>query len=206
MNLLNKIRNAFLKIKYYSIFDFIDALGAFINIRYLLYRQRFFGRYIIRNAKNIDIGLFVKAYNNFFVEAHGKAIIKIGDRCIFNRNAYITSFEQIVIESDCLFGPNLFIGDHEHGTYSGEFQSDPAEYPVKRPIQAEEIHIGSNVWVGANVTITKGVKIGFGSIIGANSVVTKDIPRKAIAAGIPAKVIKKFSEDKKQWLSRPNYE
>jgi virginiamycin A acetyltransferase len=53
------------------------------------------------------------------------------------------------------------------------------------------IHIGDDVWIGANCTITDGVKIGNGSVIGANSVVTSDVPEYSIYAGTPAKFIRK---------------
>lgn len=57
------------------------------------------------------------------------------------------------------------------------------------------IEIGEDVWVGSNSTILSGVKIGRGSIIGAGSVVTKDVPKYAIVAGNPAKVIKYRFDD-----------
>lgn len=52
-----------------------------------------------------------------------------------------------------------------------------------------------NVWIGANVTVLLGVTIGEGSIIAAGAVVTKDVPDNMIAAGVPAKVIRKVKKD-----------
>lgn len=52
--------------------------------------------------------------------------------------------------------------------------------------------IGNNVWLGNNVCVMPGVTIGDGAIIGANAVVTHDIPAYAVAAGIPAKVVKQL--------------
>ena len=52
------------------------------------------------------------------------------------------------------------------------------------------IVIGKNVWIGANVTIVAGVTIGDNVIIGAGSIVTKDIEKNIIVAGVPAKKIK----------------
>jgi len=53
-----------------------------------------------------------------------------------------------------------------------------------------DINIEDDVWIGANVTILGGVNIGRGSIIGAGAVVTKNVPSMAIAAGVPARLIK----------------
>lgn len=52
------------------------------------------------------------------------------------------------------------------------------------------IIISDDVWIGANVTVLPGVKIGRGAIVGAGAVVTKDIPPYAVAAGVPARIIK----------------
>ncbi len=56
--------------------------------------------------------------------------------------------------------------------------------------------IGNDVWIAAGVNILHKVKIGNGAVIGAGAVVTKDIPPYAIAAGVPAKVIKTADEYK----------
>lgn len=52
------------------------------------------------------------------------------------------------------------------------------------------INIEEDVWVGSNTVILSGVTVGRGAIIGAGSVVTKDIPKYAIACGNPAKIVK----------------
>jgi len=53
------------------------------------------------------------------------------------------------------------------------------------------IIIGDNVWIGTKATILKGVTIGNNSIIAAGSVVTNDVPKNCIAAGVPARIIKR---------------
>jgi len=56
------------------------------------------------------------------------------------------------------------------------------------------ITIGDDVWIGANAVILDGVTIGRGAVIAAGAVVTKDIPELGIAAGVPAKVVRRRGE------------
>ena len=56
------------------------------------------------------------------------------------------------------------------------------------------IHIGRNVWIGANATVLAGVSIGDGAIVAAGAVVTHDVPARAIVGGVPAKIIKMIPE------------
>lgn len=58
------------------------------------------------------------------------------------------------------------------------------------------IEIGSDVWIGCNVTILRGCKIGNGAIVGANSLVNKDVPPYAIVVGSPARIVKYRFDDK----------
>lgn len=59
-------------------------------------------------------------------------------------------------------------------------------------IKAGDIQISDDVWIGAKSTVLCGVRIGTHSIIGANAVVTKHVPPYSVAAGVPAKIIKKL--------------
>lgn len=57
------------------------------------------------------------------------------------------------------------------------------------------IIIGNDVWIGFEALILAGVSIGDGAIIGSRAVVTKDIPPYTIAAGVPARPIRKRFDD-----------
>ena len=74
-----------------------------------------------------------------------------------------------------------------------------ANEPIRsQPLQTKGgIVIEDDVWLGFGVIVLDGVRIGKGAVIGAGSVVTKDIPEGAIAAGIPARVIKMRSDLKR---------
>lgn len=87
------------------------------------------------------------------------------------------------------FGDNVMLAPNV-GIYTAGHPIDPVERHVKLIEFANEINIGSNVWIGANSVILPGVTIGDNTVIGAGSVVTKDIPSNVVAVGNPCKVIK----------------
>ncbi len=62
------------------------------------------------------------------------------------------------------------------------------------PVKGDTV-VGNDVWIGQNATILPGVHIGDGAIIGMNSVVGSDIPPYTIAAGNPAREIRKRFDD-----------
>lgn len=84
-----------------------------------------------------------------------------------------------------------FVKEDTFSPYDKKCESDPRF----------EVAIGNDVWIGCQVSILQGVSIGDGAAIGAGSVVTKDIPPYAIAAGVPAKVVKyRFHDEQIQFL------
>jgi acetyltransferase-like isoleucine patch superfamily enzyme len=50
-----------------------------------------------------------------------------------------------------------------------------------------------NDWadVGTNAVVLPGVTVGRGAIVGAGAVVTEDVPPFCVAAGVPAKILKR---------------
>ncbi|WP_083638650.1 acyltransferase [Rhizobium oryziradicis] len=60
----------------------------------------------------------------------------------------------------------------------------------RQPLTTLGIHIDDDVWIGANAVVLDGVTIGKGAIIAAGAVVAKDVPAYAIAAGVPARVVR----------------
>lgn len=69
----------------------------------------------------------------------------------------------------------------------------------QQPLTTAPVVIGEESWIGLNVTILPGVEIGKRAIIAAGSVVTKNVPSYSIAAGVPAKVIKKWNFQNHNW-------
>lgn len=64
------------------------------------------------------------------------------------------------------------------------------------PRKSGNVNIGSDVWIGHNVTIMPKITIGDGAVIATNSLITKDVEPYAIYGGNPAKLIKyRFTQE-----------
>ena len=96
-----------------------------------------------------------------------------------------------------LTGPHVFIADYNH-----EYRDVDKPVWEQGEFAQENSHIiiGEGSWLGTNVVVVGKVRIGKHCVIGANSVVTKDIPDYSVAAGIPAKVIKRYDFEKEEWV------
>jgi acetyltransferase-like isoleucine patch superfamily enzyme len=70
-----------------------------------------------------------------------------------------------------------------------------ADEGIEKPIIRSRLEFGpvvieDHVDLGIGAIILPGVRIGRGAQIGAGSVVTKDVPPYAVAAGVPARVLR----------------
>lgn len=117
--------------------------------------------------------------------------IEVGKNFFANYNCTILDVAKVKIGDNCQFAPNVAIYTAGHPIH-----------PVSRNSQYEygiSVTIGDNVWIGGNSVIVPGVHIGSNTVIGAGSVVTKDIPDWVIAAGNPCRVIRKITEEDKEY-------
>jgi acetyltransferase-like isoleucine patch superfamily enzyme len=133
--------------------------------------------------------------HDLIVEVEGR--LTVGANTIFGHHCTIAAKEDISIGEDCLIAELVSIRDHDH-------RFDRLDIPIREQgSRCGPVKIGRNVWIGAKATITRGVTIGDNAIIGAHAVVTRDIPRDAVAVGIPARVIRirdeKASEMADEW-------
>ena len=120
--------------------------------------------------------------------------IRLGDRVFINFYSELSAVESIELEDDVMIGPGCFITDNSH-TFT-EAESPARAHPVQ---YLGPVRIGKGTWIGAHSVVLGNVTIGRHMIVAANSIVNKDLPDYVIAAGAPAKVIKRFNPDTKEW-------
>lgn len=128
--------------------------------------------------------------------------IDIGLNVIVNDDVHIAATHYVSIGDDVLIASRVFITDHGHGDYRKANGADPEVPPRLRQVnQNRSTIIEANVWIGDMVSILPGVRIGRGSVIGSNSVVTTDVPPYCIAAGVPARIIRRYESRSREWVA-----
>lgn len=99
----------------------------------------------------------------------------LGDRVTVKSGVYL--WDGITIESDVFIGPNATFTNDKYPRSKASFDRD----------QRTLIKTGASV--GAGAVVLPGVTLGEYCMVGAGSVVTKDVPKRAIIFGNPAKII-----------------
>ena len=149
-----------------NLMEFVEHVATWIYVRGKLafLAGRFPGQIVM-----------TKAFRQpFYCRVSDKGVINVGERTSFNYGCVLIAHERIEIGRGCLFGPNVHVCDFDHGmSQNGVMYRD-------QPTTTAPVHIGDNVWLGANVVVLKGVTIGDNAVIAANSVVCKDVPANAL--------------------------
>lgn len=119
--------------------------------------------------------------------------VYIGKNVLIECNANIGNYV-LIANHVALIGRN----DHDFGAVGFPVRYSPwvgsRKYPSR--FADEKVDIGDDVWIGFGSIVLTNTTIGRGAIIAAGSVVTKDVPPYAIAAGVPARVVRyRFDND-----------
>lgn len=147
------------------------------------------------NGKNVTLGKNVSIRPDCDLFAGTKMFI--GDYCdLGTRNRFTGN---IIIENSVLIGPDNYIAsvDHCYEDISKPVMNQGVYSPHNNGHQ--ELRIGEGSWIGTHVSIVGDVHIGKHCVIAANAVVTRDVPDYCVVAGVPARMIKKYNIETKEW-------
>jgi len=157
-----------------------EALDFSKENRYI-YGLKFFKNWVLERFASV---FPIPSWRVKFHRARGIKIGKnvyIGYDVIFDR----IHPEQITIEDYAEIGDRCIISAHSRGSLP---------LRAKYPRSVQHVKIGMGVWMAPGCIVIQGVEIGEKSVIGTGAVVTKSVPPNCLAAGVPAKVIKKLDE------------
>jgi acetyltransferase-like isoleucine patch superfamily enzyme len=164
------------------------------------------GATIYHQLLQLGANIFIGDRTTIFQDRDGGKII-LGDRVHLYGDTYIQTGEagSVIIGSDTHIQPRCQFSAYKAAIKIGsQVQIAPEcafysyahgiapELPIKeQPLTTKGgITIEDDVWLGYRAIVLDGVCIGQGAIIGAGSIVTQNIPPRAIAAGVPARVVK----------------
>jgi acetyltransferase-like isoleucine patch superfamily enzyme len=110
--------------------------------------------------------------------------VRIGAKTVMGQECTISAYQRVAIGHECVIADRVMLIDFDHGVVE-----------VERPIRLQGIYkrnvqVGNNCWIGYGACILRGVTIGDNSVVGTSAVVTKSLPENAVAAGVPARVIR----------------
>jgi acetyltransferase-like isoleucine patch superfamily enzyme len=137
---------------------------------------------IAHGEMNIGNSVVIGERTTVWSEQQG---VSIGDNTGVGKGCYLAQLGgKLEIGRECL------LADHIH-VYTASHRYMNAKKPIlDQGYESYSIVIEDDVWIGTGVTIVGNVHIGKGAVIGAHSFVHQNIPKNAIVAGIPARVMK----------------
>ncbi|MFA5303071.1 MAG: hypothetical protein WC393_00855 [Candidatus Nanoarchaeia archaeon] len=174
-------KNIYLMIKYKCIIHPCANIFFLNNLK--IGKGAYLGRCDILAQGPISIGKNC-IINDYVILNSKTGYINIGD------GSSVNSFSVIYGNGGVEIGKNNAIAQAVKIVKNHKIPKYKHEGYVK--LSEKKTIIGDNVWLCANVVVVDGVKIGSFSVIGANSLVSRDVPESVIAAGNPAKVLRKI--------------
>lgn len=137
----------------------------------------------ITGLRNVSLGDRVSIMANSYVyAATGECLVGAGTS--INNNVQLGANQgRIEIGREVLIGPNSVLRAADH-----RFE-DPSLPIASQGHERGTIVVEDDVWIGANVVVTRNVRIGRGAVVAAGAVVTRDVPAFTVVGGVPAHVI-----------------
>jgi acetyltransferase-like isoleucine patch superfamily enzyme len=129
------------------------------------------------------LGRWVHVGDGTTLRAH-EGTLRIGDKVVMGRHGTVNCYLDVEIGAATLIADQVYVTDFDHVT-------EDIHRPIKdQGIVKRPVRIGPDCWLGHRATVLRGVTIGRGSVVAAHAVVTRDVPDLAVAAGVPARVVK----------------
>ena len=143
----------------------------------------------IYNPSNISIGDNVRI-DDFCVLSAGDGGIQIGSYIHIAVYTCLIGKGLIQLSDFCNISSRVSIYS-SNDDYSGSYMTNPMVDSKFTNVNHQDVYIGKHVIVGSGCVVLPGSELEDGCGIGALSLVSGQIPKLEIYAGIPAKFIKK---------------
>lgn len=143
------------------------------------------------SVNNVIIGDQVKIAKRCSVYGSPDCILEIGRDSYIGMNSVLNGFAARLI-----IGSNVSIAQNVNIMVDSGPNASPAMQRVF-PIEKGPVTIGNHCWIGASAIIMPNVNLGEFCIVAANSYVNASFQAFSIIGGIPARLIRSFTEEEK---------
>lgn len=121
--------------------------------------------------------------------------LTFGSDVYVGRYVCIVAVKNMVIGDGCVLSEHVYISDNSHG-----LSPDAGLIMQQKLSHKADVRLGNHCFIGYRACILPGVQLGERCVVGSNSVVTRSFPAYSMVAGIPAKLIKTYSMEKRRWI------
>ena len=136
-----------------------------------------------RIGKNSNV-LNVRFIN---IDRKGFKALQCGEDCFIGDETYLDLADDIIIENSVTIAEHVFILTHTNVGFK--------DHPLQKhfPPFTASVRIRKGSFIGINTSILPGVQIAEKAFIAAGGVVDKDVEPETLVAGVPAKIVRRFS-------------
>ena len=120
--------------------------------------------------------------------------MKIGRCVLIGRQSVISTGGYLEIGDYCILAPRVYVSDTDH-----VFEDIHQPVIQQGATLGRSVTVEENCWLGINSVITGNLTVGRGSVVGANSLVIREVPPFSVVVGNPARIIKMYNPQTKNW-------
>ena len=138
---------------------------------------------VLKHPETMEFGSSVFIGAQVMIQGRFDGTCRIGNHVWIGPMAYFDA-RNFVLGDYVGWGPGAKVLGSEH-------TGDPVDLPViSTALNIKPVVVEFGADIGTNATILPGVRVGANAIVGAGAVVNQDIPDYAVAAGVPARVLR----------------
>lgn len=189
-------------------FNLIDSLLVKLKTQYIYKfffanigkRSSIKNPILLKNIEKVFIG------KNVFIRDHARIecviekdfqtftpILILEDGVSFEQRCHITVAGEMIIGKGTIASFDVMITDIDH-------EYEDLNLPVaQQPLKVSKTYIGENCFIGSGAKIQAGTILGKHCVVGTNAVVRGTFPDYSVIVGIPAKIVKRYDLEKKEW-------
>lgn len=120
-----------------------------------------------KRGSHVTIGRMVRVHSGCKIKARKGATLSLGAGVKLNYNCILACHRSITIGAGTVFGPSVYVYDHDHDYH----------HPLREDCYlSSPVSIGKDCWIGANTVILRGAVIGDNCVIGAGCIIKGSIP------------------------------